>query len=218
MSAARRHSGHNKIYLAIGDIHGCYQELDQLLSRLETRYNLSDVNVRMVFLGDYIDRGDSSMLVLQRLRKIGEKYPQTIFLKGNHEDSFLQEEHRTFNDIPTPTPSFITDFLESLKHYYETDSFLFVHGGPSYPEADLEEEKGYELLWNYMPDQAGWNGKIVVKGHTAVKKPTLYGKVLYMDTGCCFNGSLTCAVLSDDSGMVLDYVQIPRIKREELAA
>lgn len=69
---------------AIGDIHGCRGLLDALLGQL--RLTPGD---RMVFLGDYVDRGPDSRGVIERLLQLRQAYPETVFLRGNHEQMLL---------------------------------------------------------------------------------------------------------------------------------
>ena len=49
---------------AIGDIHGCAQELSDLIAKLPL-----DDNSKIVFLGDYIDRGPDSRNVIEQIIK-----------------------------------------------------------------------------------------------------------------------------------------------------
>lgn len=70
---------------AIGDVHGCLDKLQRLLHLL--RYD--PVADRLIFLGDYIDRGPASKGVLDLLLQLREENPANIFLMGNHEDNFL---------------------------------------------------------------------------------------------------------------------------------
>lgn len=70
--------------LAIGDIHGRLDLLDRLLAQV--RPTAAD---RLVFLGDYIDRGPESRGVLERLLQLREALPATVFLRGNHEQLLL---------------------------------------------------------------------------------------------------------------------------------
>jgi serine/threonine protein phosphatase 1 len=49
----------DKRLLAIGDIHGCY---DHLLELVENKINLRKED-RLVFMGDYIDRGKNIRIV-----------------------------------------------------------------------------------------------------------------------------------------------------------
>lgn len=77
-----------RIY-AIGDVHGC---LD-LLKRLEERIMLSArdcrLNMGVVFLGDYIDRGPDVAGVIEHLAHGNFAGLPTRFLLGNHEDILL---------------------------------------------------------------------------------------------------------------------------------
>ena len=73
---------------AIGDIHGCLQELRQILN--EVRYDSEDVEgeTHIIFLGDYIDRGPDSKGVIETLRSVARDFPVTCLL-GNHDQTLL---------------------------------------------------------------------------------------------------------------------------------
>ncbi|MBK7962523.1 MAG: serine/threonine protein phosphatase [Bdellovibrionales bacterium] len=101
-----------KIYLAVGDVHGCWRELDLLLQKLGQQYDLESPDVQMVFLGDYIDRGDSSLRVLDRLLSVKKTFPDTILLKGNHELLFLENGYRDENDLPAVLATETVEFLK----------------------------------------------------------------------------------------------------------
>lgn len=70
--------------LCIGDVHGCADELEALLDAVSP--TSSD---RLVFLGDYIDRGPASRRVLDMLVELRRALPETVFLRGNHEEMLL---------------------------------------------------------------------------------------------------------------------------------
>lgn len=79
---------------AIGDIHGQSDMLDTALSRIEAD---GGPDARIVFLGDYIDRGPNSMGVIDRLVQGKAEGRNWVFLKGNHDrimEWFLQEPPR----------------------------------------------------------------------------------------------------------------------------
>lgn len=69
---------------AIGDIHGAASLLEQLLEKIDADAGGLD-DAQLIFLGDYVDRGPDSKGVINRLIQLGADYPQTVFLKGNHE-------------------------------------------------------------------------------------------------------------------------------------
>lgn len=74
----------------IGDIHGCINELMQLMHLILGKAKSEDT---IVFLGDYIDRGPHSDHVIEYLIELKKKsgvggFPKIIVLMGNHEDMF----------------------------------------------------------------------------------------------------------------------------------
>ncbi len=86
-----RIDAHERIY-AVGDIHGRHDLLDTLFEKIvEDFYETpDDRQMKIIFLGDYVDRGDHSKDVLDRLVLIKERLPdQTAFLAGNHEAVLL---------------------------------------------------------------------------------------------------------------------------------
>lgn len=75
--------GH-RVY-AVGDIHGCRDELDLLLDRIADDVAGHDGESHLVFLGDYLDRGPDSAGVVERLASRELPCDQHHFLRGNHE-------------------------------------------------------------------------------------------------------------------------------------
>lgn len=72
---------------AVGDIHGCDALLETLLGQIAADSEGRDA--RLVFLGDYVDRGPDSKAVIDRLIATRAAKPDSIFLKGNHEQAML---------------------------------------------------------------------------------------------------------------------------------
>jgi serine/threonine protein phosphatase 1 len=70
--------------IAIGDIHGQLDQLNRLLNAVKPA-----VGDRFVFLGDYIDRGKNSKGVIDRLILFRAEFPDTIFIRGNHDQMLL---------------------------------------------------------------------------------------------------------------------------------
>jgi len=77
-------TGQNRRLLAIGDIHGYHDKLEALLDMV--RPAATD---QVVFIGDYIDRGPDSRAVLDLLTAFRDRFPGTVFLRGNHEQMLL---------------------------------------------------------------------------------------------------------------------------------
>lgn len=80
----------NCIYV-ISDIHGMYNELQLILSRILPLRHTGGSFDKLIFLGDYIDYHSSSDKVIDLLVKLKNEYKeQIIFLKGDHETRFLE--------------------------------------------------------------------------------------------------------------------------------
>src|SRR5688572_14927395 len=78
----------HELTFAIGDVHGCLDLLQSLLLRIEA--HAAGRLYKLVFLGDYIDRGPDSAGVIQTVRDLQSKSPgEVIALKGNHEALML---------------------------------------------------------------------------------------------------------------------------------
>ena len=72
---------------AIGDIHGELQKLTGLMKKLDSA-GLS-ARDRLIFVGDYVDRGRQSREVIDYLIELKQKRPDTVFLRGNHDQAML---------------------------------------------------------------------------------------------------------------------------------
>lgn len=74
-----------RIY-AIGDIHGRADLLTELLAAIRRDNDArSNVEVRLILVGDLIDRGPASADVVEQCRALAASYDHFIVLKGNHE-------------------------------------------------------------------------------------------------------------------------------------
>ncbi len=90
-AAAPRGASSRRIY-AIGDIHGCLNELRAIIDMIDAETATSSDNTdepTLVFLGDYIDRGPDSRAVLNTLVNLRASRTGATFLMGNHEAALL---------------------------------------------------------------------------------------------------------------------------------
>ena len=191
-----------KRLIAIGDIHGEYDKLENLLKKIQPK--LTDT---FVFLGDYIDRGKDSVKTVDTLLELKRNYFNCIFLKGNHEQIFLQalktlSEEDIANCISNGGAETLKQyllmkkndfekfkshikFLKSLENYYLTDEFLFVHAGIS-PYKPLGEQTEEEFLW-IRYEFIEYPTKIpqkVIFGHTPFIEPYIDEDKIGINTGC----------------------------------
>ncbi len=203
--------------LAIGDIHGCYLKLVRLMEKI--KFN-SEKDI-LVFLGDYIDRGDQSKDVVDYLVQLKKQWPSTIFLLGNHEqmlqeflggeninsflvnggkktlDSYLGDSRLYSSQDPrTVFPPEHLEFFQSLAPHYELEDYIFVHAGLR-EGIPLESQDLFDLLWireDFYFSKANF-GKTVVFGHTPFQKPFIYKNKIGIDTGAAYGNKLTCLEL-----------------------
>lgn len=195
---------------AVGDIHGCFRKLQELMSKLTINYKKDT----LVFLGDYIDRGEESFQVVDYLTDLKKKHSNIVFLKGNHEEMFFNylsgEDEITFlfnggeqtlkgytdanGDVSVPQSHL--DFFNSLQLYYETDDYIFVHAGLR-EGVPIEKQKPEDLLWirKSFIDSGYDFGKLVVFGHTPYSEVLIKENKIGIDTGAVYGYKLTCLEL-----------------------
>jgi serine/threonine protein phosphatase 1 len=76
---------------AIGDIHGCLQQLQSLRQKIDDDAEAAPEARRvLVYIGDYVDRGGDSRAVLEFLLAEAAPGLRVVHLKGNHEDYMLR--------------------------------------------------------------------------------------------------------------------------------
>jgi serine/threonine protein phosphatase 1 len=204
-----------KKIFAIGDIHGCYDRLKALMEKIPIDCSRDT----LVFIGDYIDRGPHSVEVVDYLIQLKNRFPEVIFLKGNHEDMLdkflngvdrltylLNGGQQTLDSYLTkpvgskflPIPPDHMEFFKSLREFYETEEFIFVHAGLR-PRVPLESQKTEDLLWirdKFVSTKYDF-GKRVIFGHTPLKKPLVEPNKIGIDTGAVYGNALTCIQLPD---------------------
>lgn len=76
----------------VGDIHGQFYDLIAMLRKLKGRSTEPGPVGKILFLGDYVDRGNYGPEVVIYLFCLKLKYPNDIFLlRGNHESRDMAE-------------------------------------------------------------------------------------------------------------------------------
>ena len=217
------------ITYAVGDIHGCYDQLIRLLSCCKKHSGTRPS--RFVFLGDYIDRGPDSRKVVDFLIRAEASSPrQFVCLRGNHEklfddavtsDAGSSQRAAWFQNggLETMASFDVTDieaipdthkvWLSSRPLTTDDGKRLYVHAGVR-PGIPLEKQRERDLLWIREPFLSSPvdHGRLVVHGHTptASGKPDIRSNRVNLDTGACFGGHLTAAAFSCEQIMPLAFI------------
>ncbi len=218
---------HPKPQLAIiGDVHGCVDELEELLERIYR--NSRDTTV--VLVGDLVNKGPKSAETVQLVRSKG-----LYCVRGNHDQFILDARNRRgrFEGVKVlPERMLWIDnldeadvfFLSELPYTISIPSFnvIVVHAGivPGLP-LSLQPHKAMISMRNLLPSQTGtaafgeriasssndagcpwvdeWKGPgRVFFGHDAKRgfKKTRYA--IGLDTGCCYGNKLTAILLPSE--------------------
>ena len=92
--------------IVVGDVHGYYKELQDALCNAQ--YAQDD---KLIFLGDYIDRGPQSREVMEYLVALKG---DNVFLRGNHEELLLKA---LAGDVSAYGVLMDNGFISTLKSY-----------------------------------------------------------------------------------------------------
>lgn len=189
---------------AIGDIHGCLIAFETLLDSLELR-----PEDRLIFLGDYLDRGPHSRGVIEKLIELSAQ-PRHIFLRGNHDDWLLQarvdrkmakswfavggrETLASYGaSVVDEIPLEHFDFLKRARPYFHSQSHIYAHAAMSTKPLELQEPRW--LMWgNFSAIEPHPSGQRIIVGHSAQRSglPLDKGFVVCVDTYCYGGGWLS---------------------------
>jgi serine/threonine protein phosphatase 1 len=199
--------------IAIGDIHGSLPALDAILEKISP--TKTDT---VVALGDYVDRGDHSKGVIDRLLEL-QNYCRLIPLRGNHEEMMESVVLRggpphawlRYGGVDTldsygfsgdlgVVPESHRAFLAGLHDWFELDKDFFVHANYE-PDVPLSKQEPEILRWTslnqFMPGPH-MSGKRAVVGHTAARDGEIFdvGYLVCLDTHIYGGGWLTAMDLS----------------------
>jgi serine/threonine protein phosphatase 1 len=205
----------------VGDIHACPGELETLLTALSLHSG-----EQVVFVGDYIDRGPGAAEVIDLLLDLrATELCHLTFLKGNHEDMFLDfmglpgryGEAFLANGGDTTLKSYgfprmVRDsavkealppshlqFLLDLRLSCTLGGVLCVHAGLN-PMNALQEQDEEDLLWIrrefiFHPHPFPYT---VIFGHTPQRE--VFFDLPYkvgIDTGLVYGGKLSCLEMTE---------------------
>ena len=121
----------------VGDIHGQFYDLIWMLQKSKARAVGQDSQQKILFLGDYVDRGLYGIEVMAYLFALKIHSPSEVFLlRGNHE---TREMTTFYNFRDQCLKAYDMDVYESFSEAFEAlpvgavvnRTFLSVHGGIS---------------------------------------------------------------------------------------
>jgi predicted MPP superfamily phosphohydrolase len=204
-----------KIY-AIGDVHGCLDQLQRLVELCES--DASAQKTKIILLGDYIDRGPDSRGVIDFLIYLQKWSPDEIIcLRGNHEDLLLAAlegndaelswrqngADSTLKSYRATTAREISaqhvEWIRSLPLFHDDGQRYFVHAGV-HPARTLAQQRPRDLLWIREPFLSSTKdfGRLVVHGHSPIKSgvPDQRPNRLNIDTGAVYGRALTSAAFT----------------------
>lgn len=194
---------------AIGDVQGCYQQLQQLLDKLD----FSTDRDKLWFAGDIVNRGPDSLQTLRFIRSLGD---HAVTVLGNHDLHLLavangrgkQGKKDTIKDIlEAPDRNELLDWLchRPLMHYDRKLDICMVHAG-IYPhwtisqaldhasevEAMLQSTKSHEFFHHMYGDKPpiwsdhlkGWDRlRVITNIFTRMRYCKLDGHLTLKDKG-----------------------------------
>lgn len=198
--------------LFVGDVHGCYDEMMEMIEKL--RYE-PDKDT-LYFTGDLINKGPDSLKVIDEI--VANKF---LCVRGNHEAHLLNlvktpeaiwtEKEKRMADL-LKDPFKIADIVETWPLWRDTPNALLVHAGIEPGKDALEKMNPNVILsvrtWDgkgeilNSPNDPPWFEcaswpKLVIFGHWAAKGLVNVPGFLGLDSGCVYGKSLSAYSLEE---------------------
>lgn len=193
--------------IVIGDIHGCFDELSELLEKVALT-----VDDRIVSVGDLVVKGEKSREVLD-LFSTDERFASVI---GNHDRALLRywrgervrlkkAQKKTRAELE-PDHKRYMKYLASLPFMLDLDSHMVVHAGVR-PSVGIEKQSPEDLtelrtLGANRKSRVGtpwyevYDGeKIVLFGHWPANEPRRARRAIGLDTVCVYGYQLTAYII-----------------------
>jgi serine/threonine protein phosphatase 1 len=169
-----------KRVFVIGDIHGAFKALQQLMQKIDPQNE-----DRFIFLGDYVDGWSQSAEIIEWLIHF-EKTHECIFLKGNHDEDcrqwFLTGEVRdswlahgggatieSYTRFSRDTQQKHLEFFNRMQDFFiNENNCLFVHAGFSNRRGPLYEPYSSNFSW----DRTLWETALALD--TTIEKDSVF--------------------------------------------
>ena len=185
--------------LYVGDVHGCSEELEELLHEARP--------TRVVLVGDLFTKGPDAFGVWELI----QRYEAEAVL-GNHDAKVLKRWPELAERLGLPGQA--REWLKGLPLWLKEPGRIVVHAGvhPKRGLAGTTAEMAL-VMRRFPMDQedapfwydAGWEGpELVVFGHDAMRGLVRRPHALGLDTGCVYGGKLTGWLAEEDR-----LIQVP---------
>jgi hypothetical protein len=202
--------------IVVGDIHGCYDELMQLLDKVG--FARSD---RLVSVGDLITKGPKSREVLdlfmsdKRFSSVIGNHDLALRRRWNGEHIKLKAAQKETHKQLKHEKDVYTPFLNALPFTIDLGTHLVVHAGLR-PNVELDSQTTGDLtrLRTLGPKRESKEGtpwyqeyhgeKTVLFGHWPAAEPRRGPKAIGLDTGCVYGYKLTAYIIETDQ-----FVSVP---------
>ncbi len=189
--------------IVVGDIHGCYDELMDLLNQLN--FGVSD---RIVSVGDLVTKGPKNREVLElfmtdsRFSTVIGNHDLALRRLWNGEEVELKASQKEAHRELKADKDHFTPYLNSLPFMIDLGSHLVVHAGLR-PNVELHSQTTEDLtqIRTLGEDRESKDGtpwydvydgeKVVLFGHWPASDPRRGRMALGLDTGCVYGHQLT---------------------------
>jgi len=189
--------------IVVGDIHGCYDELTDLLDKMAF-----GANDRLVSVGDLITKGPKNREVIELFMN----EPRFSAVIGNHDLAVRRRwngekikmkpaQKQVHKELKGEKERYLT-YFNSLPFMIDLGNHLVVHAGLR-PEVALHSQTTEDLteLRCLGKDRTSREGtpwyevyegeKVVLFGHWPAREPRRAKKAIGLDTGCVYGHRLT---------------------------
>lgn len=190
----------------IADIHGRLDLLELALAQVSLRKP-----AKLIFTGDFVDRGPESKAVVDRLIVGPSDGCVWSFVRGNHEDMTLYCQDgtdlewwignggaATLKSYGGNISSEHLEWFSRLPRLTWDQHRVYVHAGVL-EQHHLSEQPEQTTQWHRYGknEDVGYRGRHVVHGHTPIG-PELLEHRTNLDAGSFFSGRLAVGVFDDD--------------------
>nr|WP_306812700.1 metallophosphoesterase family protein [Paenibacillus soyae] len=160
----------------VSDIHGCVDQLNQLLEAVE----FDSRTDQLILLGDYVDRGPNSKAAVEKVMELVQQ-DRAIALRGNHDQRLVDLIRKASPDVKAKflehggaqtiqsychSGDEVTEeqldkaiewirtqyghhiaFLDSLPLYFEDSEHIYVHAGLNPDYPDWREQPEHDFMY-----------------------------------------------------------------------